>query len=933
MCRFRAYITSLFLFISMIPAAFALEKSVHRTIRVGFFAFDGYHEIAADGKRSGYGYDFLQKLAQYTGWTYEYIGYDKSWQEMQQMLSEGKIDILTSAQKTPERAAAFAFSEKPIGRSAVILTVRSGNERFIPGDYRTYNGMQVGLLKGSSRNEDLVSFAQKNHFTYIPVYFDDLSSMTDALHHSYSVDALLTSNLRAIRDEWILDQFDFSDFYVMVRKSDTSLLEKVNAAVEEMDNDEPQWRQNLWEQYYKAESGEEIAFSAGERAFIQKAKDEKTVFTVIVDPDRAPYSYFENGVPAGIIPEIFKEITQRTGLDFTIIETRNRKEYFKKLSENNIDVRMDAYYNYYDAERMGYKLTDPYITTNISRITKKSFSGTPKSVAALRYADHTEPYEQIISSTGNTQYFGSTEECIQAVISGKADAAYIYTFIAQRVMNEDVQGQLTSVIYPQYQVSFSAGVFDHCDIRLLTILNKSVRSINKNYIEQIITARTEKQHRPLSLKEYISSNPAVLFMLYGTAALFVFLLIVFAMRQRHMYVLEQKNNALAQAIKTAEQANKAKSAFLSRMSHELRTPMNAIVGISAIAKEHTREPEKIRDYLEKMDSSSRILLEIINDVLDMSAIENGRITLVNKAFSMHQLLDAIGTVYDVQCRKKGISFLQPIRIQTDIVCGDRLRVNQVLLNLVSNAFKFTESGGTVILAAEELPAGNGQVVIRFSVSDTGCGMSDEMMLRLFQPFEQESAVMAQKYGGSGLGLAIAKNLVDLMSGNISVKSKKGIGSTFTVDIPFTPGTPDDIEADSESQDKKVTYDFTGYRFLLAEDNEMNRVIAVELLDSVHAKTDTAENGKIAVNMFHASAPEMYDAILMDLQMPELDGIGAAKQIRAMNHPQAKTIPIIAMTANAYPEDIKACFDAGMNGHLTKPFNPEKLYKTLRELCR
>lgn len=905
-----------------------------RIVKVGFFEFAGYHEIAQDGTKSGYGYDFLQKLARYTDWSYEYTGYKKSWNDMQKMLADGEIDILTSAQKTPERKALFAFSDKPIGSSAIILTAKSGDNRFSSGLYNTYNGMRVGMINGSSRNKAFEAFAKQHHFTFVPVYFDNSEKMIEALQNSDTVDTLLTSNLRTIKNEWVLDQFAPSDFYVMVRKDNTNLLAEINAAIAQMDLYDSSWRTDLWNTYYKTDSGEEISFSAKERYFIDYMNKKGMTFTAIVNPDRAPYSYFENGEAKGIIPELFKEIAKRTRLSFNIVETKNREEYWDKIKENTIDVRIDTYYNYYEAECVGYKLTEPYISTSISCISRKSFTGTPHTVAELRYADHTIPYKSVISKSDYTYFYDSINDCLQAVIKNKVDTAYLYTYTAQKIVNEDIRNRLTTTIYPQYNVSFAVGVSTNEDPCLLTILNKAVSSIRADYVEQIITTQTGKLKSSVSFTDYLITHPitAVFFICFIT--ILIILLVAFIMRQHNMTVLENKNRELAVAIEKADKASHAKSGFLSRMSHEMRTPMNAIVGITAIAKGHLEEPQKIADYLNKIDSSSHLLLGIINDVLDMSAIESNKISIAHESFNLTNNFSAIKTLYDVQCRNKGISFVLDDQVKVASVIGDPLRINQILLNLISNAYKFTASGSITLhaetISSTRIKKGN-ITLVEFAVSDTGCGMTDEMLSRLFQPFEQESTDTAQKYGGSGLGLAITKHLIDLMGGTISVKSKKREGTTFTIIIPLEIDVTSNSSTDTVSSDAIHNIDFTGKRFLLAEDNELNREIAVELLANMHAKTDTAENGKIAVDMFNTAAPGTYDIILMDMQMPELNGVQATLQIRSLNHPQAKTIPILAMTANAYKEDIESCLAAGMNGHLAKPIDPNLLYNTINDL--
>lgn len=388
---------------------------------------------------------------------------------------------------------------------------------------------------------------------------------------------------------------------------------------------------------------------------------------------------------------------------------------------------------------------------------------------------------------------------------------------------------------------------------------------------------------------------------------------------------------LQNAVSQAETANKSKSEFLARMSHEIRTPLNAIIGLATIARHYDDDPKKIDDCLDKIDSSSQVLLSLINDILDMSAIENHKMKLASVPFDLSSTLENLRDIYISQCRKKKITLSTHFDVPDGLVLGDELRISQILLNLLSNAYKFTGENGTITFEASRTSVHDKKAYYRFVVKDTGVGISEEMQQRLFKPFEQENPETAQKYGGSGLGLSIVKSLVEMMEGNISVVSAQNKGTAFTVDVPFLLS---EENASQLSKDKKkhgaADYDFHGAKVLLAEDNAINREIACELLKMVHIVCSCANNGKEAVDAFLGSKEGEYQLILMDIQMPLMNGYEAAKAIRASKRKDALSVPIYAMTANAYSEDVTHALSSGMNGHIAKPIDPSTLYQTIAE---
>ena len=904
-------------------AAHATTEAAARTVRVGYYMFDGYQMQDEEEHRSGYGYDFLQEAARYTDWQYEYVGYTYGWARLQKMLDAGEIDILTSARKTPERLGRYLFSES-IGTSSGILSVKSGNSQLSADDYSTYQGIRVGMIKDSSINKNFAKFAAAKGFAYVPVEFLNTWDMDAALQDG-SIDAICTTNLRRGKNEWIVDQFDTDDFYAMLRPDGVELKKELDEAIQQMDRDSPGWRTALWNKYYRPMLGTQLPLTVSEKAFLAQRTEP---VTVLVNPDNAPYSSFVDGKAKGILPEILAEISRRTGLQFEIVETADRAAYFSALIGHQADICLDSYFDYDKLEKNGYQSTLPYLSLTLSQVVRKDLGREPGSVAMLQDIDYT-PFASLLTAGKHVQYYPSVAACLIAVRDGQADAAYIYSYAAQKYLGDDLVNSLNATLLQQYGVNFSIAVGRQQDPRLLRILNKAAASVRGNYVNELVLRQTGSERQKISMERLLYQHPLAMAGLFAILAAFVCAVIFSFNRQRLLRVIQQKNEALSAAVQQATEANEAKSVFLSGISHDMRTPLNGIIGFTRFAMEE-KDPLKKQADLQKIQQSGEVLLELINNTLDLSRIESGKFSLEPVWIGSHAVIDSVLVVIRAAADKKKQSFAVEIDCPEDeMVYVDPLRMKELFLNLLSNAVKYTPEGGHISLQVQKDAAADGKKLY-IRISDTGVGIHPDFLPKLYEPFTQERQLEMRNAAGSGLGLAIVKRIVDLMDGEITVTSALHEGTTFTVCLPVKMKHRSAQEVRDALQ--VTDYDFSGRTLLLCEDNELNSEIARMLLEGKQAKVVWVGNGADGVKRFAREPEDTFDAILMDIHMPVLDGYGAARQIRAMRgRKDAKHIPILAMTADAYAEDVAKCLAAGMDAHIAKPIEPQKLFAVLQEL--
>lgn len=926
------------LFVTLLTCCFFLVNCLsvyaegsEKQLRVGFFALDGYHNMSLDGTRSGYGYDFLRLAARYINADYQYIGYDKSWDELAEMLDKGEIDLLTFARKTPENEARFDFS-KPIGTNNMLLTIRSDNTSVIAQDYSTYENLRIGMVANGMLNEPFAQFAANRNFHYQPVYYASREAMLSALQDG-SIDAAVSSALRQTVNERVLERVATSDYYAVVKKGNKELLARINYAIMQMNRSEGDWKDRLSDKYSTQVENRNLSFSRVEQELISEYKDSGKVLTVACDIDNKPYAYEENGEIKGIIPDYFKRLAEFAGIKYDLVAPANREESWKWRQEGIVDAFLDGgNLSEKNLEQRSCISTAPYMHIKLALLTRREFSGKPKTVAI---AENVGLFGVEDEYAGGAEFikYPTTKECMQAVLDGNADATFVYLYAAQEFVNNDERGLLTYTVLEDGGIDYHIVFTKRVDNKLAGIFTKAIYSMPMGTIEDLASRYTSYKAQEVSLFAFTRIYPGLSTFILLLIFLLIAALSLLSIKLRNMLTDERERTKKMQELaEKAQEANKSKTAFLFNMSHDIRTPMNAIIGFTRLAQNVTDNAALVKDYLGKINISSKHLLALINDVLEMSRIESGKTVLRPQLCSLSVITEELSTMMQGQAKKQQLDFKVELdELRNDNVYADKVRLEQIFVNVVGNAVKYTLAGGSVsvrVSQGESVQPGYGRYTLR--VKDNGIGMSEEFQKKLFTPFERENNSTVSGIQGTGLGLSITKKFVEMMDGTIEVHSEKDKGSEFIITMNLKLAQ-EQYQKESQAETETKAVDFAGRRLLLVEDNLLNREIAKTILVVAGFAIDEAENGAVALKMVQASTPGYYAAVLMDIQMPVMNGYEATRAIRALENEGLASIPVIAVSANAFEEDKKASMEAGMNAHVGKPICVAELFKVLNDV--
>lgn len=795
------------------------------------------------------------------------------------------------------------------------------------------NGKTIGVYENAKENiRRLKEFLAINGLDCKFQYYSlkDMQKNDEGLYFylmNGEIDLLLSGIIYNHDSIRVIATYNSQPYYIVTNPSNKEVLDGLNMALERILDANPNFAAERYAANFPARLVN-IQFSDRDLEYVKKRK----TITVAVPENWYPFYCKETSQKnhVGIMVDVLDEIKDFTGLDFSYVYAKNYSDAVHLVQRGKADILGFFLGDENDAAQLGLALSASYVSANNIIVRNKACSyPAPGLVGALV---ESQRFPSGISAEKIRSYPG-IKEALAAVNSGEAD--FIYGLSSK--MEQDISRyhftNLAPVTLVNDQSAISFALPTPVDPDLLTVLNKAINNLSESERTVIRNRNLESIGvNEFSLTDFIYANPLqfMFIVMFVLSVLFTALLLAIGARMKATVI--QGN------LKRAEAANLAKSEFLSRMSHEIRTPMNGIVGMSTIAMQNIDNTDKIKDCLEKVIMSSKHLLALINDVLDMSKIESGKVELRHESFNFRAFLQDFENLYGEQAKSKGISYETILASDLEVqIIGDSLRLNQVLSNLLSNALKFTPAKGMIKLRVSKTGEDQENVYLRFEVIDTGCGIAEENYDKIFESFEQENVDVTYKYGGTGLGLSIVKRFTGLMGGGIHVTSVQGSGSTFTVDLPFgkikESGKPtrfSDINGrnDLAKDCYAVDYDFKGKRILLVEDNELNREIAEELIGVTGASVESAEDGVQAVEMFKESAEGYYDLILMDVQMPHMDGYEATRCIRALGRSDAQKVPIFAMTANAFAEDVQKSREAGMNAHISKPLNIRAVYKQM-----
>ena len=916
----------------VLPVKAAAETAPVKVVHVGSFE-DTFNYCNERGARKGYGYELLETLSGYTGWQFEYVTCD--WSDCFEKLENGEIDIMGGISYTEDRAEEMLFSDEPMGEEKYYLYADLSRTDTSASDFKILDGKKIGVVMGTEPEVMLTEWEEKHGIKTQHVNISNNEDVKQKLaNHEIDCFVSLEESYWAELGISTITRVGKSSIYYVLNKERPDLKEELDNAMHALDEEAPFYTADLCKKYFSLDY--KPILTGEEKAWLRKHGAIRMGF---LTSDSGVSTYDPaTGEITGTITDYIQFAADCLGnqeLEFQLVGYDDKEAELNALKSGEIDMIFHFDQSPNLAEEYRLARTNTTWTANMMVVTNQQLFienqvnrvAVPQNKISLtRYIAFYYPQWEIVDC--DTQ-----EDAVKLVKDGQADC--FITGVGSEAKYSKNYG-FYSVPLPNPANSCFA--VKSGNRSLLSILNKTIKAMPANMLTSSL-AMHKSSARKVTLSDFIKDNFFMVLLVSSIAVAAVLLTILKLLQKARKAEAAAKkaandtqelNAKLQVAVEKAESANRAKSTFLFNMSHDIRTPMNAIIGYADLASRHLDDPAKLEKYMENIQVCGQNLLMLLNNVLDLARIENDKTEMEYSVSDVEKDFRNCIAMFRNQADSKGQTITVTTQLQYPYIYVDIPHLTEVCTNLVSNAVKYTGACGTIHCDVTQKPGKKeGWCNMVITVADNGIGMSQEFQKHIFEPFERERTSTVSKVEGSGIGMGIVKKLVGLMGGTVAVESKIGVGSTFTVTIPCRIASEDETQAKRETNpsDQKC---LCGTRILLTEDNDLNAEIATELLQEEGCTVDRAKDGVECVDMLEKAANRTYQLILMDIQMPVMNGYDAARKIRGLDDPQKANIPIIAMTANAFTEDRQAALDAGMNDHIAKPINMNVLVPTLRK---
>lgn len=894
--------------------AFAADSSQPvKTVRVGWLVNNEGFQDGTPGERlSGWGYEYLQTLSYYTsGWRYEYVS--GTFTELMDMLEAGEIDLMPNISYSEERAQKLLFSSNPEGTERYYIYARPDRDDLAKGDPQALQGLTIGCNPDVMQTFVGQQWLASEGIACTYKEYDGGSDLFDALAND-EVDAVIMNDTISSPNASPMFYIGSSDYYFAVPKSRPDLMNDINAAMTAIARVNPRYNDEVKANYSAQNSGSS-SLTGPERSWL-KAND--NTITIGYLKNKLPYcTQNDDGEMEGSLASLATTLHDKFGITVATVAFSNNEQMTKALSTGTIDVALPLFRDYWLAEQAGVILSNPMGTVSLAAIHSSSnLNSDLKNIAYTADAIVNRfELENLFPDAKVTEH-PNDNEAREALNKGEASCIIVPSTRLKTIRDtydiEDFQTQeLTDTAQLSCLISRGKPV-------LLGIINKGIVNAGESlsassYSPTSYSAQESDAFRLLYRNRIVIAAVVICILLTG---------IVILVWSLHRAQKEQQK---------ADAVNAAKTAFLTRMSHDIRTPLNGILGLIEIEELKDGDMQAARESRAKARVAANHLLSLINDILEMGKIEDRKLTLEHAPFNLKELCDDTLVLCKLRASDNGITMQDnslPYATGPYMI-GSPTHIRQIIINLLDNSIKYNKRGGSVTFSSKTKPLDDGRALFCFSVSDTGIGMAPEFLKHIYEPFAQEGDDARSKFQGTGMGMPIVKSLIELMGGTIEISSEVGVGSTFNVQIPLD--IDKNPQARADTVEGVLDCSLADMNVLLAEDNELNAEIAQTLLESEGIVVTRAADGNEAVDLYVGRPAGSFDAILMDIMMPGMDGYEATRAIRLSEKVDAADIPIIALTANAFAEDAKAAHDAGMNAHLSKPLDFNKLKNILARI--